>query len=182
MSVKTQTDFYKCMLYVKELVDEGAISRVAEKNGIKAPNLSNLLKKAELFVSKPLFYRTPHGVVALESAVEIAKKMRAVQKLMSSIESKKNSLQTRQNPLKLYVSKGLQIGSLEDFSDPVQISSKKSEADVIVSTSKPKRAGSMITIENKLGQNIKQTVWVCAQNNARAAALARFIVLRFHRR
>jgi len=181
MSVKAQTDFYKCMLYVKELVDEGAICRVATKNGIKAPNLSKLLKKAEIFVSEPLFYRTPHGVVPLKSAVEIAKKMRTVQKLMSSILSVKNSSQTQQNPLKLYVSKGLQIGSLEDFSEPVQISSKKSEADVIVSTNKPQKAGSMITIENKLGQNIKQTVWVCAQNNTRAFALARFIVLRFHR-
>lgn len=181
MSVKAQTDFYKCMLYVKELVDEGAISRVAEKNGIKAPNLSNLLKKAELFVSEPLFYRTPHGVVALESAVKIAKKMRAVQKLMSSLANLKNTQKIQPNPLKLYVSKGLQIGSLEDFSKSVQISSKKSEADVIVSTNKPQRAGSMITIENKLGQNIRQTVWVCARNNAQAAALARFIVLRFHR-
>ncbi|MBO4285525.1 MAG: LysR family transcriptional regulator [Alphaproteobacteria bacterium] len=181
MSVKAQTDFYKCMLYVKELVDEGAICRAAAKNGIKAPNLSKLLKRAELFVSEPLFYRTPHGVVPLKAAVEIAQKMRAVQKLMSSISSLKNNPKTQQNPLKLYVSKGLQIASLEDFSEPVQISSKKSEADVIVSTNKPKRAGSMIAIENKLGQNIRQTVWVCAQNNARAAALARFIVLRFHR-
>ena len=179
MSVKMQSDFYKSMLYIKEIVSEGTISSVAQHNGIKAPNLSKLIKETESAFGKPLFIRTNRGLVPTDIALKIAKEIENIQKALDALLRFQIS-SAHQKPLKLYVSKGLFIGNLKDFKGEIEYTNDKRLADVLVTLSKPQNTAHMTTVENRLGQDITQSVWVCSSNNMQALALAEFITLRFH--
>ncbi len=74
------------------ILDEGSISRAAEKMGITQPALSLKLKKMETELGVPLFQRTPRAMVPLETCRSIEAVSRDI---LVKLESVKESLANR---------------------------------------------------------------------------------------
>lgn len=180
MSVKMQISFLKSLLYIEQIVREGTISRAADKNGLKASNLSKMLKELEKQMDKQLFLRTPHGMVPTKETKELAVEISHFSKMIDSLAQKYCKCTYTCGNLKLFVSRGLEISASEKvFQKAVKTDDMKT-ADVIVSTEKPPFAESMICVENKIGHQIKQSIFVCAKNNKQAIDFATQIISILH--
>ena len=178
MSVKANAVLFRNLLYVREVVRLGSIRAAAECNNIKASNLSKIISDTEQLFGFSLFFRTAHGMVASQKAVELSSQ---VEKLMQSFLDLRQKFAFGDGVgfLRLYVSKGLEIGEISDFSGRVEYVDMPDYADVIVGSEKPRKTSGMVCVEHKIGSNIKQTIWVCAQNNPAAMGLATAILLKF---
>ncbi len=177
MSVKAQTFFLRNILYIKQLVEVGKISVVAEKNGIKAPNLSKALKEMENLFNQTLFYRTPHGLKPTQAALEIALKAQKIEQIGEEIKQKYTLCFDA--PLRLYISDGLEIKGLKKLKNRFENVSDAKVADVIVSAQKILNNKKMIAVEHQIGNQIKQSIWVLSKNNPQAMALAAEIIVMF---
>lgn len=180
MSVKTQISFLKNLLYIEQIVREGTISRVADKNGLKASNLSKMLKETEKQMGKQLFLRTTHGMVPTKEAKEAALEISRLSKMIDALAQKYCKCACSCNHLKLFISKGLEISASEKMFQKVIKTDKMEDADVIVATEKPPFAESMICVENKIGHQIKQDIFVCAKNTKQAIDFATKIISILH--
>ena len=176
MSVKTKSILFRNLLYVKEVVDTGSISAAAEKNGIKASNLSKLIKETEGLFGCVLFSRTAHGTVPTSSALKLVQAARDMENYLKDCVAKNASDEL----VRLYVSDGLLIKNLSDFEDMFLVVKEERRADVIVSVKRPLNADELVSTENKLGKDVVQSIWVCSKNTPQALDLARFIILQIH--
>jgi len=181
MSVKTQISFLKSLLYIEQIMREGTISRAADKNGLKASNLSKMLKELEKQMDKQLFVRTPQGMVPTKEAKEAALEINRLSKMIDDLARKYCKGADMCGELRLFVSKGLEISASEKVFQKALKTDDMQAADVIVSTEKPLFAESMICVENKIGHQIKQSIFVCAKNNKRAIDFATKIISILHR-
>ncbi len=178
MSVKSHAVLFRNLLYVREVVNAGSIRLAAEQNNIKASNLSKIITDTEDLLHQKLFFRTAYGMVPLKSAVELSGQ---TEKMVQNLLNLKQKFLADENGthLRVYVSKGLEIDSLSDFSGKIEYVDGTEYADVIVSAEKPKEASKMVCVEHKIGSVVRQKIWVCAQNNQHAMDLATFILSRF---
>ena len=161
----------------QENLEERLIACIADQNGIKAPNLSRALKDMETALNQQLFYRTSHGLVPTETALEIALKAQKIEQIASEIKEK-YTLCTGVR-LKLYLSEGLEINGFKKLKGRIEIVSQKNAADVIISTKKPSGKPQMIAVRHQIGNHIKQNIWVLAKNTPEAMALTAEIILMF---
>lgn len=177
MSVKTYAVLFRNLLYVKEVARAGSIRLAAERNNIKASNLSKIIGDTEEMFHQTLFRRTAHGVIATQKAVELSSQ---IEKMVQNLFDLKQKFLRDEGSdhLRIYVSKGLEIDDLSDFSQTAEYTDVAESADVIVSIDKPQKASQMVCVEHKIGSIVKQTIWICARNNPNAMNLAAFIVLK----
>ncbi len=174
MSVKTKALLFRNLLYVKEVADTGSISLAAQKNGIKTSNLSKLIKETEILLGKVLFERTAHGVKPTFATLDLISDVYKMEECLNACISHDDS---HEKILRLYVSKGLRVRNLDMFETVVLMADEEKNADVCVCSYEPKGADELVSTECRLGKDVVQSVWVCAQNTPQAIALARFIIL-----
>ncbi len=178
MSVKTHLSFLKDMLYIAEISACGTISRAAEKNGIKASNLSKLIKDAEKEFSCHLFLRTNKGLIPTKTALEISQRADEICKLIEKSED--SFLQNGNNkPVLFYISEGLEIVDLNKVCQNAVLTENIKQADIIITTQKPDISDKMLCVHIKIGQNIMQNIWICGHQTPQTAPVITRLVLMF---
>lgn len=180
MSVKTKTALFRDLLYLKEVISYKQINAAAINNGIKASNLSRLIKELEALSGKQLFVRSSQGFTPTGEAISLCQKIINMEKIFEETAALIKP-QRGSNSLKLYVSPNFSITNLKKFRQvPVSLCANEMDADVCVSNYKPANAENMICVENKIGLEFRQSVWVSSVNNTHALNLARFIISLMH--
>lgn len=183
MSVKLKSSLFRDFLYLRDVVNCQQINAAAEKNGIKAANLSKLIKDLEALTSKKLFIRHSRGLEPTSEARRIACLIDDLEdhfnQLIASIEITPPS-----KNLKLCLPANFQLHNLDKYTKntPVNITlcNNETEADVIVSYQPFAQDTNLITIENKIGANFSQTIWTGAVNTPNALSLLQFITKQLH--
>lgn len=184
MSVKSKSSLFRDFLYLQEVISCRQISSAALKNGIKSSNLSKIIKSMEELTNNKLFIRTTHGLIPTPQAYKISL-------LIADLEKQFDFTATKicgsvgQRELKLYLPPNMRLGNLESFLSKyadltVQPCLKLREADVYLSYLPPEDLTNRIVVENKIGENFAQTIWVVSVDNEYAAALAQFIINQLH--
>ena len=75
----------------------------------------------------------------------------------------------------------MEIKNLNTFQQSEIILSKDEQnADIIVSYKKPENNKKYIVVENCIGTEFKQKIWVSSKNSKQALDLARFIICQIH--
>lgn len=180
MSVKVKISLFRDMLYFKEVVIERQITAAANKNGIKPSNLSKIIQNLEKAASKKLFIRNSRGLEPTSEALKIAELISGAEKHFDSCMrkiSKKNS----PGIINLYLPPHLNIKNLSTFCKAhtgltlIQCTSTV-EADVWVDYQPPLERNDIVLVQNHIGGNFEQTIWVCAVNEKIPLELAQFII------
>ncbi len=174
MLVKSKISFVRDLLYFKEVIKFGSIKRAAEKNGIKASNLSKLMTDFEKKSGTMWFVRSTHGVTPTRDAVELLGMLERIDGLFD--ELLKKVFDHAQNPLKVYVANGICIPNIEKCVEKFEYVMNASNADVIVDIKNPKHTASLVISEIKLPQSVVQSIWVWCKNESRAVYLSTFII------
>ena len=173
-----QICFLKNILYVAQIVEYGTITAVAQKNGLKASNLSKLIKDVEKEFGTLLFIRTNKGLIPTQMALEISKKANEIRVMLD--ENTKQLLKKNfKTCVKIYISKGLEISDLNRMFSNAVLCSDMKDADVIITTQEPSLVKNMLVIHTKIGDAITQDLWLCAQDTVEAKELVTSVVLRF---
>ena len=177
ISVKEKLTLVKQLLYLKEILDCGSISEAARKNGIKAPNLSKLMKETENTYGKELFVRTTHGISPTKESISLSALAELLNENIETAE-KYFADNAKKSLLKLYVQSEIKLLNLENAEEKFVLTSDVDEADVIVSTCQYPNFEKLLVTEVHLNNNILSKVWVACQNTLPAVSLTRFIILR----
>lgn len=183
MSVKAKTALFRNLLYIQEIILHRRISVAAEKNGIKASNLSHIVREMEQRLGRPLFYRNARGLTPTEDALKIAGAFVQIERLLNNLNQEINP-QLPINAIKLHLPESLTINGLCEFANQnnleIGMTNDEKSADVIVSYQRPAESDYLISVENKIGNGIQQTIWVCAIDRELPLKLARFIISQMH--
>ncbi len=180
MSVKTKSILFRNLLYLHEVITHNNINITAEKNGIKASNLSKIIKDLENITQKQLFLRSNKGVIPTDEALKLSILISELEELFDSISKEIFKPQNKKS-LVLYIPDNMEIKNLNMFQQSEIILSKDEQnADVIVSYKKPENTQKLIVVENYIGTDFKQKIWVSAVNSKQAIELARFIIGQIH--
>lgn len=163
MSVKMRLTFLRELLYIREIIECGTISKAALKNGIKASNLSKLIKDAEKEFNQKLFIRTSKGVTPTKAALEILKVANSINEIVKTNQVKFSNPKSPEN-IKIFISQGLNVGGLGEICPNCILCNNLKTADIIISTQRPENADKMITVEFTIGSNVTQNVFICAKN------------------
>lgn len=178
MLIKMQLCLLKNMLYVAQVVECGTITKVAQKNGIKASNLSKLIKDTEKELGSALFIRTNKGLIPTEKALDISKKVNKIQEMI--VESAKCFVQRPEiNPISIYVSNGLEINSLGEVCPNAVFCENEQNADVIISNKEPINVENRVILNTKIGKEITQNLFICAKDTPQAREVITSIILMF---
>lgn len=180
MSVKTKSILFRDLLYLHEAVNLASINATAEKNGIKTSNLSKIIKELENITQKQLFLRSNKGVTPTGEALKISNSVHELEQLFDKI-SEQIYEQQNKKALLLYVPDNMELKNLNLYNQSeIVFCQDKEKADVIISYQKPEENRELIVVENCIGVDIKQKIWVCAINSKQALSLARFIICQMH--
>ena len=182
MSVKMKTSLFRDFLYLHEVITHGKISSAALKNGIKASNLSNIVKNLEKIISKKLFLRHANGLIPTTEALNLDKQITYLENLFD----KTAAFFVTENHfgnIALYLPENLHFDNLEKFCREHSCTISKAEvpeqADVIVSYV-PINIPEMITVENTIGRQIRQTIWIASINKEKPLRLAEQLITWLH--
>jgi DNA-binding transcriptional LysR family regulator len=104
------------------ILDEGSISKAAEKLGITQPALSLKLKKMEADLGVPLFQRTPRAMIPLETCMVIEAPARDI---VTKLESVRERLAERISEVKGIVRVGCLTGWVNTLTLPLVMVSRK---------------------------------------------------------
>ena len=163
MSVKMRLCFLKELLYIGEIIECATISKAASKNGIKASNLSKLIKDTEKEFNQKLFIRTSTGMAPTKTALEVLKTASAVNEIIKESQTKFLTLKSPEN-IKIFISQGLNVSGLSEVCPNCILCNDAKAADVIISTQRPENADKLITVEFRIGSNITQNIFICAKD------------------
>ncbi len=73
MTLRNDINFIRQILFLKEINQTGSILQTALRNGMKASNLSHMMKEFENIVGFQLLLRSYHGVSLTPNALELLK-------------------------------------------------------------------------------------------------------------
>ena len=184
MTIKANLTLIRRLLYFYAVIENGQINATAEKNGIKAANLSKILKELEEDIGAPLLERSNQGIrptVLGQKIYLLSKELsRHVIALLDQTAG-----HNAEAEVSFYFPANFQLNNIEEFQTryPGIILSEKKypEADVIVSYEEPPANSERIIVKNDIGNSIRQTIWVsCCQDSEAAAVFAEFINVALH--
>ena len=180
MSVKSKIALSRDLLYFKEVVVAKQISAAASKNGIKPSNLSKIIQGLENSAAKKLFIRNSRGLEPTSEALKIAELIGGAEKHFDSCIQKISKKNTP-GILNLYLPPNLKIKNLNTFCKnhdglTVVFCPTTIEADVWVDYEAPIQSDGWICVQNHIGRNFDQIIWVCAVNEKIPVELAQFII------
>ena len=185
MSVKLKSALFRDLLYLQEIISCGQLSSAARKNGIKASNLSKLMKDLEATLQKKLWIRNTRGITPTHEALELGKIISDMeQDFDKSISSIINSYV--HNNLKIYIPDNLHLKKFDKYlkcstTGSILICHNEDEADVIISYHQPSNNQELIIVKNQIGNEISQDIWVSCINTPQALELAEHIICDLHK-
>ena len=180
MPIKSKAILFRNFLYLNEVIKASRISVAAEKNGIKASNLSKIITDMEELTQKKLFIRTNKGLIPTKEALTFSE---IISNIENSFDNQAQKLLNTQikDTISLYVPENIEIKNLHLFNETtILFCNNKETADVFVSYTQPENNDELITVNNTIGKDFKQTIWVCSINQPQAINLARFIICQMH--
>lgn len=185
MSVKSKTYLFRDLLYLQEVIKHKQICSASAQNGIKASNLSKIIKSIEEQTGLKLFIRNSHGLIPTEKSQQIAALIHEMENHFDQI-SEKIFCKAHNSEIKLYLTPNLALKNLHCFTEThpnlnLTICRSEMESDVSVGYNPPENQKGRRIIENKIGKSFSQTIWVACENNPNAIELARFIILELHK-
>ncbi|MBQ8870197.1 MAG: LysR family transcriptional regulator [Alphaproteobacteria bacterium] len=180
MSIKSKTILFRNLLYLNEVIKFSQINAAAEKNGIKASNLSKIIKDLEDYLQKQLFIRTSNGLIPTTKALELSQMINQTETAFDEI-IEKIAVNENKKSLQLYIPDNIELKNLQSFKEnKIIFCSSSVDADVIVSYEKPQNYQNLIMVENCIGTEFKQKIWVSSKNSKQALNLSRFIICQMH--
>lgn len=180
MSIKLKAILFRNLLYLNEVIKHSQINAAAEKNGIKSSNLSKIIKDLEDFLQKQLFIRTPNGLIPTTKALELSQMLNQTETVFDEM-IEKITISENKKSLQLYVPDNIELKNLPSFKEnKIVFCSSPVDADVIVSYEKPQTPKNFIMVENCIGTEFKQKIWVSSKNSKQALNLSRFIICQMH--
>lgn len=180
MLIKSKAILFRNFLYLNEVIKLTQISAAAEKNGIKAANLSKIIKDLENTIQKQLFIRTNKGLIPTAEAIRLSKLISQSENLFNNISAQILNHETKKT-LNLFIPNNIEIRNLHLFNEAkILFCNDETNADVIISYKKPNQLLKIITVENSIGNTFNQKIWVSAINSTKALNLARFIICQLH--
>lgn len=177
MSVKSKSSLFRDLLYLREVIYCGQISRAANNNGIKASNLSKIITDIENVSQKKLFLRASHRLTPTADAVKLAHDITKIETLLQQIID--SSFTPHQlTEIKLYKPENLQLNFLSDYNSNLKITecAIRDKCDVCIDYTAPVNTENLIVTKCQLGSKIAQTIWVSAVNTPQAVKLAEEII------
>ena len=180
MSIKLKASLFRDLLYVNEVVKFSQINAAAEQNGIKSSNLSKIIKNLEDLTQQKLFIRTNKGLAPTIEAIKLSEQITKIENCFDEMSA--NILNRHfEKKLKLFIPDNIQIKNLHTYKEALLIYTKdENSADVIVSYQKPQNANNLIVVENTVGSDFIQKIWISAKNTTLALNLSRFIICQIH--
>ena len=184
MTIKNNLALIRRLLYFYAVIENGRINITAERNGIKAANLSKMLTELEEEIGAPLLERSNQGVKPTVLGQKIYQLSKELSQNISFLLD-----QTTEHNMEAEISycfpENFRLNNLEEFHtrhpDILLIEEKSPRADVIVSYQKLPDDVSRIIIKNNFGNTITQTIWVSCRRDLEAAVLfAEFINTSLH--
>lgn len=184
MTIKNNLALIRRLLYFYAVIENGRINITAERNGIKAANLSKMLTELEEEIGAPLLERSNQGVRPTVLGQKIYLLSKELSQHISALLD-----QTTEHNMATEVSycfpENFCLNNLEEFHtrypDILLFEEKSPRADVIVSYREPPADASKIIVKNNVGSAVTQAVWVCCRQDSEAAVLfAEFINASLH--
>lgn len=184
MTIKANLTLIRRLLYFYAVIENGQINATAEKNGIKAANLSKILKDLEEDIGAPLLERSNQGIRPTVLGQKIYLLSKELSQHVIALLDQTGG-HTAEAEVSFYFPANFQLSSLEEFQaryPGIILSEKKQpDADVVVSYEEPPADSERIVIKNNIGSSIRQTIWVsCRQDSEAAAVFAEFINAALH--
>lgn len=115
MSVKSQLSFLKTVLYLTAVIHNGQIRQTAEENGIKASNLSRMIKELEGALGTRLLIRKSTGVEPTAAGLQICEMVQGLETKLERLEEIRLACE-RPDEVILRLPASFKIAGLEDFS------------------------------------------------------------------
>lgn len=180
MSIKLKSSLFRDLLYLNEVIKYSQINAAAEQNGIKSSNLSKIIKNIEDLTQQKMFIRTNKGLTPTIEALKLSEQIIKMENCFNEMSD--NLLNYHfEKKLKLCIPENMQLKNLHLFKDAILVYTKEETlADVIVSYNKPQNAEELIVVENFIGTDFVQKIWISAKNCPTALNLARFIIYQMH--
>ena len=184
MSVKLKTSLFRDLLYLHEVIRHKQISAAAQKNGIKASNLSTIIKNLEKLSGKKLFIRHSNGLVPTADALKLDKRIFLLEEYFNQT-AQAFLTKKRNESILLYLPENFRFDNLEKFTREhacvIKSVDTPEQADVIVSC-RPVKNPEMIIVENTVGDPLRQTIWIASVNEEKALLLAESLITALHGR
>ena len=184
MTIKEKISILKNLLCFGEAVKYNSITKAAELNGIKAANLSKILKDLEEDVGAPLLERSNQGIRPTVLGQKIYLLSKELSQHVIALLDQTGG-HTAEAEISFCFPDNFQLNNLEEFQarhPGIILSEKKHpDADVVVSYEEPPADSERIVVKNNIGSSIRQTIWVsCRQDSEAAAVFAEFINAALH--
>ncbi len=183
MSVKNRLILLKNLLYFMAIARTGSISRAAMQNGIKAANLSRMMKEFENAIGCSLFYRKSTGIELTREGYLVLEEAKRLEDEVEELEYYAVLKNASGNHVSLYLPSNLCFMDLEKFYQTypnIQIDIKKDVCsfDVGVFYEEPFLSKDFITTKHQIRQgNIEQIIWIAYRDkHVEATAVYGFIV------
>lgn len=184
MTIKANLSLIRRLLYFYAVIENGQINATAEKNGIKAANLSKILKELEEDIGAPLLERSNQGIRPTVLGQKIYLLSKELSRHVIALLDQ-TAVHNAETEVSFYFPANFQLNNIEEFQTRhpgIILSEKKHpDADVIVSYEEPPADSEHIVVKNNIGSSIRQTIWVsCRQDSEAAAVFAEFINVALH--
>ena len=146
--------------------------------GIKASNLSRIIKDTEKEFGFLLFIRTNKGLIPTENALQIFKSTHLIKQMIE--ESFGQFLPNNfKKKVLVYIEHGLEINGLENVCPNAVLSSRAENADILIGTQKPLQSDKMTILNVKIGNAVTQDLWISAKDSLPVQSVISSIVLMF---
>lgn len=186
MTIKDKIFLIRYLLYFQAVVRNGQINATAERNGIKASNLSKIIKDFEQYVGGQLLERNSEGVKPTIKGMKYYSISRELEQYMQRLFSLMNQESIPNTDLAIYIPPNVRIPELSKFVQQYpQINiipiSYPDTADVAISYEEPTNTEKMIITRNTIGKQFSQEIWIsCIEDSPPAILLAEFIISALH--
>lgn len=182
MIIKSQILFLKSIFYLAAVIENGSITKAAEKNGIKQANLSRIIKDLEKSLATPLFVRKGTGLVPTQEAMVLYREALVLQEKLKVVQSLNMTRPEKTTPVLLYKPDSLSLDFLKEVSAiKIKYTPSVQDFDVGVFYEKPVQLNNSYQIgkyDMHIGK-ITQHLWIaCLTEKPEACALADFIISR----
>lgn len=178
MNIKRESAIIRQLLYLLATIRNGKITQTAEENGIKASNLSNLLKDLEEATGVALLNRKSDGVSPTVAGKELYKLAKEFENTLNKFRNIRDKIQNDKRVI-VYLPPNFEI-NLECFDgrQNVVMSDELEECDVAIMQNPPSRTDWEKTRIIVQKGNIILNFWIiCKQvQNKQAYEVYRFLV------
>lgn len=181
MNIKNYTLLIRGILYVQEIIRCKSINKAAEENNIKASNLSLIINNFEKEIGSKLFKRSSRGCIPTKQGYKIAELASDLKEQIQKISNWHENICPQNRTLNIYISPNMELTDCSEFEKnhpTIKLNFIEDDimADILIRNIPPINTLEKYT-ELRIGDNIKQKIWVCCnERNPMALEFFDFIV------